>query len=221
MSHLSPYELELLLQEAQEASGAGCEAALGGAAAPDGRRAEDQLRAKRTKCAFAGDVDMPRAASEVYGEWTQWRDHVAATFRVFLSDDMAAKKAGEYHMEVMHRGLDQVGVDVATLWADPSAEPHEGLLIMALYESHPRWKLNVVAGERRHMNPPARAPRQGASPRGHDPQATDRVRAEIAVLEARLSHRSRNCRWASCSVWQAHSCTMRGSASWWRRSSSS
>ena len=156
-------------------------------AAPAGRPAHDQPRTKRTKCAFAGDVDMPQAASESYEQWTQWRDHVAATFRAFLSDDTVAKKAGEYHVEPMHRGLDQAGVDVATAWAAPSAEPHEALLMMALYESHTRWKLDVVAGEWRHMNPPAQAPPQGVAPRGQDPQATDRVRAEIAVLEARLS----------------------------------
>ena len=130
---------------------------------------------------------MPQAASELYRKWIQWRDQVAATYRAFLSDDMADKKAGEYHMELMHRGLDQAGVDVATSWAALSAEPHEAHLMMALYESHARWKLDVVAGEWSHMSPPAQAPPQSAAPRRHDPQATDRVRAEIAVLEARLS----------------------------------
>ena len=38
----------------------------------------------------------------------------------------------------MHRGLDQAGVNVATAWAAPSAEPHEALLMMALYENHAR-----------------------------------------------------------------------------------
>ena len=94
MSHLSPNELESLVQEAGEATRARYDAALGGAAAPAGRSAQEQPRAKRTKCAFAGDVDMPQAASESYEKWTRWRDHVAATFRAFLSDDMAAKKAG-------------------------------------------------------------------------------------------------------------------------------
>ena len=45
----------------------------------------------------------------------------------------------------------------------------------------------MVAGEWRHINPPAQASPQGAAPRGPDPQATDRIRAEIDVLEARLS----------------------------------
>ena len=64
MSHVSPNELESLVQEAEEASGAGYEAGLGIAVAPAGRLAQDQPRAKRTKCAFAGDVDLPQAASE-------------------------------------------------------------------------------------------------------------------------------------------------------------
>ena len=89
---------------------------LGGAAAPAGRPAQDQPRAKRTKCAFAGVVDMPQVASESYEQWTQWRDHVAATFRAFLSDDMAASKAGEYHVELMPRGLHQAGVDESMGW---------------------------------------------------------------------------------------------------------
>ena len=38
---------------------------------------------------------------------------MSATFRAFLSDNMAAKKAGEYHVEPMHRGLEQAAVDVA------------------------------------------------------------------------------------------------------------
>ena len=187
MSHPSPNEWESLVQEAEEVSGAGYEAMLGGAAAPAGRPAQDQPRAKRTKCAFAGDVDVPQAASESYEGWSLWRDHVSATFRAFLSDDMAAKKAGEYHVELMHRGLDQASVDVATAWAAPSVEPHEALLMVGLYESHARWKLDVVAGKWRHMNPPAQAPPQGGAPRGQDPQASDRVRAEIGVLEARLA----------------------------------
>ena len=108
-------------------------------------------------------------------------------FPGFLSDDMAAKKGREYHVELMHRGLEQASVDVATSWAALSVEPHEALLRMGLYESHTRWKLDVVAGEWRHLKPPAYAPPQGAAPRGQDPQAITRVRAEIAALEARLS----------------------------------
>ena len=130
---------------------------------------------------------MPEVASELYERWSQWRDNVSATFRAFLSDGMAAKKAGEYHVELMHRGLDQAGVDVATAWAALLVELHAALLMMGLYESHERWKLDVVAGEWRHMNPPAEAPPQGAAPRGQDPRATDRVRAEIAVLKAQLA----------------------------------
>ena len=138
MSHPSPNELESLVHEAEEVSGAGYEAVLGGAAPHAGRSAQDQPRAKRTKCAFAGDVDMPQAASESYERWSLWRDHVSATFRAFLSDDAVAKRAREYHVELMHRGLDQAGVDVATAWAAPSVEPHEALLMMGPYESHAR-----------------------------------------------------------------------------------
>ena len=61
------------------------------------------------------------------------------------------------------------------------------LLMMGLYETHARWKLDVVAGEWRHMNPPAQAHTQGAAPRGQGPPTTDPVRAEIAVLEAQLA----------------------------------
>ena len=59
--------------------------------------------------------------------------------------------------------------------------------MMGLYETHARWKLDVVAGEWRHVNPPEQAPTQGAAPRGRGPQTTDPVWAEIAVLEARLA----------------------------------
>ena len=52
---------------------------------------------------------------------------MAATFRAFLSEDLAAKKAGEYHVELMHRRLDQAGVDMATEWAATLAEPHPAL----------------------------------------------------------------------------------------------
>ena len=93
MSHLSRNWLELLLQEYEEASGAGYEAAFGGAAAPACRPAHDQ---HTTKCAFAGDVDMPQAGSESYEQWTQWRDHVATTFRAFLSYDVVYSVATAY-----------------------------------------------------------------------------------------------------------------------------
>ena len=222
MSHPSPNELESLVHEAEEASGAGYEAVMGGAAAPAGRPAQDQPRAKRTSCAFAGDVDMPHTASESYGRWSLWRDHVSATFWAFLSDDAAAKKAGEYHVELMHRGLEQ-GVDVATARAAPSVEPHEALLMMGLYESHARWKLDVVAGEWRHMNPPA--------------QAAPQVRRRVAKARRPLipfglrslylrpdwhncgAPQSRNYPWASCSTLRTRSCTTHGNANWWRRSS--
>ena len=187
MSHPSPNELKSIIHAAEEASGAGYEAALGGAAVPAGRPAQDQPRAKHTKCAFAGDVDMPQAATESYERWSSWRDHVSATFRAFLSDDAAAEGAGEYHVELMHRALDQAGVDVATAWAAPSVEPHEALLMMGLYETHARWKLDVVAGEWRHVSPPAQAPAQGAAPAAQGPQSADPVRTEIAALEARLA----------------------------------
>ena len=135
---------------------------------------------------------MPQAVSESYEKWAQWRDHVAATFRAFFGDDLATKKAGEYHVELMHRRLDHAGVAMATEWAAPSAEPHEALLMMALYDNHARWRLDVVAGEWRHINPPAPAPTQNAALGGPpvpapQQQPTHQIRAEIAALEARLS----------------------------------
>ena len=115
---------------------------------------------------------------------------MAATFCAFIGDDLAAKKAGEYHVELMHRGLDQVGVDMATEWAAPSSQPHEAFPMMALYENHAR--LDVVAGEWHHITPPAPAPAQNAAPWGLTvatplQQPIDRIRVEIAALEARLS----------------------------------
>ena len=91
----------------------GYAAMVGGEAAPASRPAQEQPNAKCAKCAFAKDMYMPQAVSESYEKWAQRRDHVAATFRAFLSDDVAAKKAGEYDVELMHRGLDQAGVDMA------------------------------------------------------------------------------------------------------------
>ena len=192
MSHLSPNELESLVQEADEAAGAGHGAVARGEVSLASRPAQEQPNAKRAKCAFAGDVDMPQAVSESYEKWAQWRDHMAATFCAFLGDDLAAKKAGECHVEVMHRRLDQADVDMATEWAAPSSEPYEALLMMALYENHARWRLDVVAGEWHHINPPASAPAQNAAPGGPpvaavQQQPTDHIRAKIAALEARLS----------------------------------
>ena len=112
---------------------------------------------------------MPQAASGSYERWSSLRGHVSATFRAFLNDDAAAKRADEYHVELMHRGLDQAGVDFATAWAAPSVEPHEALLMMGLYETHARWKLDAVAGEWRHMSLPAQAPAQGAAPPAQSP----------------------------------------------------
>ena len=93
---------------------------------------------------------------------------MAATFRAFIGDDLAAKKVGEYHVELMHRGLDHAGVDLATEWAAPSAEPHEAHLMMALYENHARWRLDVVArcGARStpRPRPRRRMRRQGGRP---------------------------------------------------------
>ena len=218
VSHLSPNELESLVQEAEEASGASYKAALGCAAAPAGKLAPGQPCAKRTKCAFAGDVDMPQAANASYEKWTQWRDHVAATFGAFLSHDMAAKKAGEYHVEVMHRGLGHAGVDVATAWAAPSAKTHEALLMIALYESHARWKLDVVAGEWRHVNPLAQAPPLRAGGRvgmTHRPLIGSALRSLSSrpVCRSSEARRPRHCRWVSCSAWQTRSCITPGSAS--------
>ena len=155
MSHLSANELESLVQEAEEAAGAGYAAVVGGETALARRLAQEQPSAKRAKCAFARDVDMPQAVNESYEKWAHWRDHVVATFRAFLGDDLAAKKAGEYHVELMHRGLDQAGADMATEWAAPSVEPQEVLVIMAVYENHARWRLDMVAGEWRHIKSPA------------------------------------------------------------------
>ena len=114
------------MQEAEEAAGAGYDAVVGGATARASKLAREQPRAKRAKCEFAGDVDMPHAVSESYEKWGEWRDHVAATFRAFLSDDLAAK-AGEYHVERMNRWFHQAAVDMAT-----------ECLMMALYENHAR-----------------------------------------------------------------------------------
>ena len=138
MSHLWPNELQSLVQEADKATGSSYAAVVGGEAAPATRLAQDQPNAKRAKRAFAGDMDMPQAVSKSYERWAQWRDHLAAMFRAFLSDALVAKKAGEYHVELMHRGLDQARVDVATEWATPSAEPHEALRMMPLHQNHAR-----------------------------------------------------------------------------------
>ena len=191
MSHVSPNELESLVHEAEEAAGAGYDAVVGGAAAPATRPTQEEPRAKCAKCAFAGDVDVSQAVSESYEKWAQWRDHVAATFRAFLYDDLAAKKAGEYHVELMHRGLDQAGVDIATEWAAPLAESHEALLMMALYENQARWRLDVVTGEWRHINHPARAPPQGTAPRPRRPL----IRSAPRLLPSRPDCRSSRARW--------------------------
>ena len=116
---------------------------------------------------------------------------MAATFRAFLTDHLAAKKAREYHVEMMHRGLDQANVDMATQWAGPSVEPPVALFMIALYENHTRWRLDVVAGEWRHINPPAQAPAQGIATRGPPGPApqqhpNDQIRAAIVALDARL-----------------------------------
>ena len=64
--------------------------------------------------------------------------------------------------------------------------------MMALYEKHARWRLDLVTEEWRHINPPADTLAPGAAPRGTlvpapQQQPTDHIRAEIAALEARLS----------------------------------
>ena len=56
-------------------------------------------------------------------------------------------------MELIHRGLDPAGVDMATEWAAPSGEPHEALLMMAFYDNQARLRVDVAAGEWRHINP--------------------------------------------------------------------
>ena len=71
---------------------------------------------------------------------------MAATFRAFIGDDAAAKKPGEYHVELMHRGLDHAGADMATEWTAPSSELHRALLMVALYENRALWRLDVVRG---------------------------------------------------------------------------
>ena len=192
MSHLSPNKLESLVQEADEAAGAGYAAMVGGEIAPASRPAQEQPNAKRANCTFTRDVDMPQAVSESYEKWAHWGDHVAATFCAFIGDDLAAKKAGKYHVELMHCGLDHAGINTAIEWAAPSSEPHEVLLMMALYKNHVRWRLDVVAGEWHHIKPPAPAPAQNAAQRGltvaaPQQQSIDEIRAEIAADEARLS----------------------------------
>ena len=83
---------------------------------------------------------------------------MAATFCAFIDDDLAAKKDREYHVGLMHRGLDQAGLDMATELACPLAEPQEALSMMVRYENHARWPLDMVVGQWRHINPPAPAP---------------------------------------------------------------
>ena len=88
----------------------------------------------------------------------------------------------------------------------PSSELHQALLMMALYENHACWRLDVVTGEWRHINPLALAPAQNVALGGPTvaaplQQPTDQIRAEIATLEARsLSY------------------ITPGNVNWWRRS---
>ena len=93
----------------------------------------------------------------------------------------------------MHRGLDHAGVDMPTKRPPPSAKPHDTLLIMALYGNQAHWRWDVVAGEWRHLNPPAPAPAPNAAPGGPpvtapQQQPTDQIRAETVALEAGLGH---------------------------------
>ena len=53
MSHLSPNELEPLVQESEEAADAGRAAVASGEVAPASRPAQEPPNAKRAKCAFA------------------------------------------------------------------------------------------------------------------------------------------------------------------------
>ena len=62
-----------------------------------------QPQPKRIRCAFAGDVEMPQAESEMYTAWAVWRDSAAATFQAFITDGQAAKIAG-FHVALMKRG---------------------------------------------------------------------------------------------------------------------
>ena len=105
-----------------------------------------QPQPKRVKYVFAGDVEMPQAASEAFARWAAWRDSAEATFQAFISDDQAAKLVGEYHVTLMNRRLDQAEVDKAVQWAVPSWEAHEALLAMALYETHAQWRLDMHHG---------------------------------------------------------------------------
>ena len=91
---------------------------------------------------------------------------MAAPFRAFIGVDPVAKKAGEYHVPLMHRGFDEARVDMATEWATLSSEPHEVVPMMALYENHACRCLGVVAGDWRHINPPAPTPAQGNGIKG-------------------------------------------------------
>ena len=153
MSHLSPNEVESLVEEANEAAGVGRDHSGGGGAAPTDKPAQENPRAKRAKCAFAGDVDMPKRSTSLmsngHSGGTTWRPP-----SVPFGDDLAAKKAGDYHVEPMNRGLDQAGVDMATESTAPSSEPREALLMMALYENHAQWRLDVIAGQWRSHGPP-------------------------------------------------------------------
>ena len=96
---------------------------------------------------FARDGEMPQAESKTYTAQASWRDLAAAAFRAFVTDDQAAKMAGEFHVGLMNHGSDHVGVDMA-VW-----EAHEALVAMALYEAHAQCHLDVVGGEWKRLAP--------------------------------------------------------------------
>ena len=91
---LLPNELGAAVYEAVEAAKPGCQPVGEGEGMSVDWPALAQPQPKRTKYAFAGNVDMPQAASTKYEGWAAWTDFTEATFRVFIGDDQVAKIAG-------------------------------------------------------------------------------------------------------------------------------
>ena len=59
---------------------------------------------KQSRHAFAPDVEMPQVESEIYTGWACWRESTGATFGAFVTDDEAAKVAGQFHVALMNGG---------------------------------------------------------------------------------------------------------------------
>ena len=174
MSFPSPNELEASEREVVKAEGAARQQVALGAGAEADKPDMARPQPRRIRYAFAGDVEMPQAQSEMYTAWVSWRGSAVATSRAVVIDDQAAKMAG---------------VDMAVQWAAPSWEAHEALVALALYEAHAQCRLDVVGGEWKRLAP---APKVGAVPRAQPAKEphqapADQVHAEIAAVEARLS----------------------------------